>query len=131
MLTIKTPGVFIFNFEHISHLVLVFLLLTLNMQLLAGFQVIYVKLTFRIPLVSRRPASREQSHSRLEKKKATPKKERGSEDKLDSPQPPTDYDEKVKSNHESNVTIELISKGVPLKILLKFKKNTQNMSVLV
>ena len=38
-LTIKTPeqsywlrsGVFIFNFEHISHLVLVFLLLNLNM----------------------------------------------------------------------------------------------------
>ena len=42
-LTIKTPerrnwrgsGVFIVTFEHISHLVLVFLLLTLNMQLLA------------------------------------------------------------------------------------------------
>ena len=39
-LTIKTPerrqwrsGVFIVNFEYISHLVLVFLLLTLNMQL--------------------------------------------------------------------------------------------------
>ena len=31
-LTIKTP-VFIINFEHISHLVLRFLLLTLNMQL--------------------------------------------------------------------------------------------------
>ena len=30
------PGVFIVNFEHISHLVLVFLLLTLNMQLPAG-----------------------------------------------------------------------------------------------
>ena len=29
-LTIKTPGVFIVNFEHISHLVLVFLLLTLS-----------------------------------------------------------------------------------------------------
>ena len=29
-------GVFIVNFEHISHLVLVFLLLTLNMQLTAG-----------------------------------------------------------------------------------------------
>ena len=45
-LTIKTPewrqwrrsGVFIFNFEHISHLVLVFLLLTLNMQLPAGLR---------------------------------------------------------------------------------------------
>ena len=43
-LTIKTPGrrqwrcfgVFIVNFEHILHLVLVFLLLTLNMQLPAG-----------------------------------------------------------------------------------------------
>ena len=43
-LTIKTPerrpwsrsGVFIVNFQHISHLVLVFLLLTLNMQLSAG-----------------------------------------------------------------------------------------------
>lgn len=71
------------------------------------FQVICRKLTFRIPLVPRRPVSREQSQSRLEKKKATPKKERGSEDKLDSPQPLTDYDEKVKSNHESKVTIEL------------------------
>ena len=29
-------GVFIVNFEHISHLALVFLLLTLNMQLPAG-----------------------------------------------------------------------------------------------
>ena len=29
-------GIFIVNFEHISHLVLVFLLLTLNMQLRAG-----------------------------------------------------------------------------------------------
>ena len=43
-LTIKTPerrqwrrsGVFIVNFKRISHLVLVFLLLTLNMQLPAG-----------------------------------------------------------------------------------------------
>ena len=43
-LTINTPerrhwrrsGVFIVNFEHISHLVPVFLLLTLNMQLLVG-----------------------------------------------------------------------------------------------
>ena len=44
-LTIKTPerrqwprsGVFIVNFEYISHLVLLFLLLTLNMWLPAGF----------------------------------------------------------------------------------------------
>ena len=44
MLTIKTPeqrqwcrsDVFIVNFEHISHLVRVFLLLTLDMQLPAG-----------------------------------------------------------------------------------------------
>ena len=38
-LTIKIPERrqwFIVNFEHISHLVLVFLLLTLNMQLPAG-----------------------------------------------------------------------------------------------
>ena len=43
-LTIKAPeqhhwrrsGIFIVNFEHISHLVLVFLLLTLNIQLSAG-----------------------------------------------------------------------------------------------
>ena len=43
-LTMKTPkrhkqrrsGVFIVNFEHIPHLVLVFLLLTLNMQLPTG-----------------------------------------------------------------------------------------------
>ena len=43
-LTVYTPeqrywhrsGVFIVNFEHISHLVLMFLLLTLNMYLLAG-----------------------------------------------------------------------------------------------
>ena len=42
--TIKIPercqwrrsGIFIINFEHISHVVLVFLLLTLNMQLQAG-----------------------------------------------------------------------------------------------
>ena len=34
--TIKS-GVFIVNFENISHLVLVFLLLTLNMLLLAGW----------------------------------------------------------------------------------------------
>ena len=42
-LTLKIPerhwrcfGIFIFNFEHISHLILVFLLLTLNMQLPVG-----------------------------------------------------------------------------------------------
>ena len=34
--TRTTPGVFIVNFEHISQLVLVFLLLTLNRQILAG-----------------------------------------------------------------------------------------------
>ena len=99
------------------------------MQLSAGFQVIYVKLPFRIPLVPRRPVSREQSQSRL--KKATPKKERGSEDKLDSPQPTTDYDEKVKIKHESKVTIELFWKVISLKILLKFKKSTENISALV
>ena len=32
----KDTGLLIVNFEHISHLVLVFLLLTLNMQLPAG-----------------------------------------------------------------------------------------------
>ena len=47
-LTIRTPeryhcrsGVFIVNFEQISHLVLVFLLLTLNMQLLPIYTVRY------------------------------------------------------------------------------------------
>ena len=46
-LTIKTPerhqrrrsGVFIVNFENISHFFLVFLLLTLNKQMLDGFPV--------------------------------------------------------------------------------------------
>ena len=46
MLVIKTPeqrhwsrsGVFIVNSEHILHLVLMFLLLTLNMWLLAGLE---------------------------------------------------------------------------------------------
>ena len=33
----RRSGVFIVNFEHISHLVPVFLLLTLNMQLPAGY----------------------------------------------------------------------------------------------
>ena len=32
----RRSGVFIVNFEHISHLGLVFLLLTLNMQMLTG-----------------------------------------------------------------------------------------------
>ena len=48
-LTIKKPkprqwhrsGVFIVNFEHISHFVLVLLLLALNMSLAAGFDVFY------------------------------------------------------------------------------------------
>ena len=47
-LTIKTPerrhwrrsGVFIANFEHISHLVLVFLLLTLSKKMATGFRVV-------------------------------------------------------------------------------------------
>ena len=34
--TSMTPGVFIANFEHISHLDLVFLLLILNKQMLTG-----------------------------------------------------------------------------------------------
>ena len=34
--TRRRSGIFIVNFEHIPHLVLVFLLLTLNMQLPAG-----------------------------------------------------------------------------------------------
>ena len=50
-LTIKTPerhqwhglGVFIFNFEYISHLVLVFLLLTLNTQLPVGLSCFHCK----------------------------------------------------------------------------------------
>ena len=35
-------GVFIVNFEHISHLFLVFLLLTLNKLMLAGYVCMYV-----------------------------------------------------------------------------------------
>ena len=48
-LTKKTPerchrsGVFIVNFEHISHFVLVFLLLTLNMYLLTGNSLIQLQ----------------------------------------------------------------------------------------
>ena len=34
-------AVFIFNFEHISHLVLVLLLLILSMYLIAGFDILY------------------------------------------------------------------------------------------
>ena len=33
---LRRSGIFIVNFEHISHIVLVFLLLTLNMRLPAG-----------------------------------------------------------------------------------------------
>ena len=36
----RRSGLFIVNFEHILHLVLVFLLLTLNIQLLAGIQMV-------------------------------------------------------------------------------------------
>ena len=36
MFKVNYKNTFIINFEHISHLVLVFLLLTLNMQLPAG-----------------------------------------------------------------------------------------------
>ena len=39
-LTIKTPERLFVNFEHISHLVLVFLLLTLNMHLPTGTSLI-------------------------------------------------------------------------------------------
>ena len=54
-LTIKTPercqgrrsGVFIVNFEHISHLIPVFLLLTLNMSLLAGKVPQLIKLSYK------------------------------------------------------------------------------------
>ena len=39
-MTVLFSGVFIVNFEHISHLALVFLLLTLNMKLPAGYVII-------------------------------------------------------------------------------------------
>ena len=39
----RPPGVFIVNFEHISYLVLLFLLLTLNLQLPAGRNWIFTK----------------------------------------------------------------------------------------
>ena len=50
-LTMKTPeeshwrrsGIFIVDFEQISHIFLVFLLLTLNMLLLTGFRYAYYK----------------------------------------------------------------------------------------
>ena len=59
-LTIKTPerchwrhsGVFIINFEHISHFVLVFLLLTLNMLLAAWKAIFYEKLPIFIERLS-------------------------------------------------------------------------------
>ena len=58
-LTIKTPerrqwrrsGVFTVNFEHTSHLFLVFLLLTLNNQMLAGLCVSKVSWKIRIPTI--------------------------------------------------------------------------------
>ena len=39
---LKMSGVFIVNFEHISHLVLVFLLLPLNMELPAGMHMVTI-----------------------------------------------------------------------------------------
>ena len=53
-LTIKTPerrqwhrsGMFIVNFVHISHLVLVFLLLTLSKQMPAGKKINYIQLDY-------------------------------------------------------------------------------------
>ena len=55
-LTVRTPerrewrclGVFIVNFEHISHLVLVFLLLTLNMWMSAGKRILYFSSPFSV-----------------------------------------------------------------------------------
>ena len=41
-LTIKIPGIFIVHFEQISHLVLVFLLLTLSMSIPTGKIFIYL-----------------------------------------------------------------------------------------
>ena len=38
--TTRRSGVFIVKFEHISHLALVFLLLTLNMKLPAGIELL-------------------------------------------------------------------------------------------
>ena len=35
----KTPGIFVVNFEHISYIVLVFLLITLSRQMPAGTSV--------------------------------------------------------------------------------------------
>ena len=42
-----TTGVFIVNLEHISHLVLVLLLLTWNMQFLAGYISLLIKFVYR------------------------------------------------------------------------------------
>ena len=39
--TKTTPGIFIVSFEHISHRVLVFRLLTLNMQMPAGLNEVF------------------------------------------------------------------------------------------
>ena len=44
---LRHSGVFIVNFEHISHLVLVLLLVTLNMQLPAGMCIILSRVTFQ------------------------------------------------------------------------------------
>ena len=65
-LTIKIPercqwrysGISIVNSEHISHLVLMFLLLTLNMQLLAGYYIITLIIISRDPLLIYFRASR-------------------------------------------------------------------------
>ena len=43
--TTTTPGMFIVNFKHISYLVLVFLLLTLNMELQTGLAASSYKVT--------------------------------------------------------------------------------------
>ena len=42
---LRRSGVLIVNFEHISHLFLVFLLLTLNMEMFAGFVKVSLRLT--------------------------------------------------------------------------------------
>ena len=55
-LTIKTPerrhcrhsGVFIFHFEHISHLVLLFLLLTLSWEMPAGKKIVEINMISKV-----------------------------------------------------------------------------------